>query len=173
MPSLNCDAFHHTLTYICQHDEHGAMGLVMNVPSGLGVHEVLDHLQYEIHPSCEDGPVLAGGPVNPQAGYVLHRYDGREWVSTQKTHSDVAVTSSKDILDALAQGNGPENYIMALGYAGWATGQLEQELSENCWLTVPADTHILFDLPPDKRLDAAAAKLGIDIDLISTDFGHA
>lgn len=173
MPSIDRGDFHHTLTYICQHDKHGAMGLVVNVLSGLSVHEVLEHLDFEVHPSCLDGPVLAGGPVNPNSGYIVHYYDGRDWASTLRINTEVAVTSSKDILGTIADGHGPEHYLMVLGYAGWDAGQLEQELSDNCWLTVQADSRILFHLPAEQRLDAAAALLGIDIDLVSTDFGHA
>ena len=116
---------------------------------------------------------MAGGPVQIDHGFVLHRNCSSNWEASLKVTPEVTLTTSCDILRAIANGSGPRDYLIALGYAGWAAGQLEQELSENSWLTLPADSDIIFDTPPERRMDAAAALLGIDMNLISGEAGHA
>jgi putative transcriptional regulator len=118
-------------------------------------------------------PVMAGGPVQIDHGFVLHRKCDTRWEASLKVTSEITLTTSSDILRAIANDNGPDDHLIALGYAGWAAGQLEQELAENSWLTLPANSDIIFSIPADQRLSAAAALLGIDMNLISGEAGHA
>ncbi len=173
MPSLEDPNFSHTVTYICEHTAAGAMGIVINRPLRITFGEVLEHMQ--ITPGAHvdvDLPVLAGGPVQGEHGFVLHSPPG-QWNSSISISDEIAVTTSRDILMALADGKGPTRYLLTLGYAGWAAGQLEREMAENAWLSGPADAHILFDLPLEERWRAAAALIGIDLNLLSTEVGHA
>jgi len=173
MPTLQDPNFQRTLTFICEHSEHGAMGLVVNRPMTLTVGEVLQHLGIEpVAPQIARAPVHYGGPVESERGFILHDR-GREWEGTMPLSDDVALTTSRDILEAMAEGEGPQHALVTLGYSGWGAGQLEDEIAQNAWLTCPASTEILFDLPAEERLAAAAAKLGIDLDLMSSDAGHA
>lgn len=173
MPSLDDPNFSQTVTYICEHNDAGAMGIVINRPIRLTVGEVLEHMQITPgeHVDVEQS-VVAGGPVQGEHGFVLHTPAGK-WNSSANITDDIAVTTSRDILMALADGKGPARYLLALGYAGWAAGQLEREMAENAWLSGPANAHILFDLPLQERWRAAAALIGIDLDLLSTEVGHA
>lgn len=173
MPTLQDPNFHRTLTFVCEHSEHGAMGLVVNRPMTLTVGEVLQHLG--IDPTASEVariPVHYGGPVESERGFILHDRSG-EWEGTMVLSESVALTTSRDILEAMARGEGPQQSLVTLGYSGWAAGQLEDEIAQNAWLTCPASTEILFHLPPEERLAAAAAQLGIDLDLMSSDAGHA
>ncbi|MGD8380126.1 MAG: YqgE/AlgH family protein, partial [Gammaproteobacteria bacterium] len=115
---------------------------------------------------------FAGGPVQQERGFVIHRPIG-EWEATLQVDDDIGVTSSRDILVAMAEGRGPEQSLVALGYAGWGAGQLEAEVAENSWLSVPADERILFETPSEKRWEEAARLLGVDLNLLSGDAGHA
>lgn len=117
--------------------------------------------------------VLSGGPVSPERGFVLHPRSDRQWHSSLYVSEDICLTASRDILESIASGNGPENALLILGYAGWEAGQLEQELAENDWLTVPADSDIIFNTPVEQRWSAAARPLGVDISLIPMQGGHA
>ena len=173
MPSLAEGIFSHSITYICEHGESGAMGIVINQPLELSVAEIFDHLQISPKGDFEDMPVMAGGPVQIDHGFVLHRQDEGDWEASLHVTDEVTLTTSRDVLRAIAGGTGPKEHIIALGYAGWAAGQLEHEIAENSWLTLPADTGIIFDTPYDRRLNAAAAVLGIDMNLISGQAGHA
>ncbi len=173
MPNLEDPNFFHTVTYLCEHNTEGALGIVINRPMNLTLAEVLQHM--DLKPVTEDIgklPIYLGGPVQQDRGFVLHRPLG-DWEATLKVTDDIGITSSRDILGAIAQGEGPENALIALGYAGWGAGQLEQEMAANTWLSGPADEHIVFDLPHQERWEAAAAKLGIDLHLLSGDAGHA
>jgi putative transcriptional regulator len=123
-------------------------------------------------PRLGESPVLHGGPVQPERGFVIHDRDG-EWGSTLPVSDTIQVTTSRDVLESMAAGKGPDNALVALGYAGWGSGQLEGEMSANAWLTVPADRDIIFTIPFEERWRAAAALIGIDIDQISSDVGHA
>ncbi len=116
---------------------------------------------------------MAGGPVQIDHGFVLHRNCPRQWEASLKVTSEITLTTSRDILRAIADDSGPQEHLIALGYAGWAAGQLEQELAENSWLTLPADGDIIFSTPWQQRLNSAAASLGVDMNLISGQAGHA
>lgn len=173
MPSLSEGIFSHSITYICEHGESGAMGIVINQPLELTVAEIFDHLQIDNQTGFDDVPVMAGGPVQIDHGFVLHRRGEQEWEASIKVTEEITLTTSRDVLRAIASGKGPQEHLIALGYAGWSAGQLEQELAENSWLTLPADSEIIFGTPYHGRLAAAAAQLGIDINLISAQAGHA
>jgi len=173
MPSLSEGIFSQSITYICEHGESGAMGIVINQPLDLSVGEIFDHLQIEATSDFSELPVMAGGPVQIDHGFVLHRDPATRWEASIKVTDAVSLTTSRDILRAIAARKGPREYLIALGYAGWTAGQLEQELAENSWLTLPADSDIIFATPHERRLAAAAAQLGIDMNLISVQAGHA
>lgn len=173
MPTLSEGIFSHSITYICEHGESGAMGIVINQPLDLSVGEIFEHLQIDSPPDFGDEPVLAGGPVQIDHGFVLHRGRSDSWEASLKVTSEITLTTSRDILRAIAGGTGPGDHLIALGYAGWSAGQLEQELAENSWLSLPAESDIIFNTPTDQRLGAAAALLGIDMNLISGEAGHA
>lgn len=173
MPALSDPNFDHTVTYICEHTSEGAMGILLNRQLPLTMAEVLS--QMEIEPSRNfdtSMQVHEGGPVQPEHGFVLHTPVGA-WESSLQVGPDTALTTSRDILRAIAHGEGPQHYLVALGYAGWGPGQLEQELSNNAWLSCPADPRILFELPMEERWAAAAALLGVDLNLLSSEIGHA
>lgn len=173
MPALADPNFVHSVTYICEHTEEGAMGIVINRPIDLTLGEVLKHMEIEPEPGVEmDHQVLLGGPVQPEHGFVLHTPVG-EWGSSLQVTDGIAVTTSQDILSAIARGRGPEHFVVALGYAGWGAGQLEQEIADNAWLSGPANPDILFQSPFDQRWPSAAALLGVDLNLLSSDIGHA
>ncbi len=163
MPGMGDPNFARGITFICQHSEDGAMGLVVNRLSDFRLGDVLR----QMHMPCErkevaTAPVLVGGPVQPERGFVLHTSGEREWDSSYRDNDMLTVTTSRDILAAMADGEGPERALVALGYAGWGAGQLEQELRENAWLTVQADDRILFDTALDDRWGAAVALVGIN-----------
>ena len=174
MPSLQDPNFSRTVTVVCEHNEHGAMGIVINQPTTMCVDELIQQLDVSNKEKnvTNRSPVYAGGPVHIDRGFILHDSD-RQWQSTHIIDNDLMLTTSEDILLDIALGNGPKNSIVALGYAGWGAGQLEQEIAENAWLTVPYEAKIVFDTPIDKRWETAANKLGIDLHLISSETGHA
>jgi len=172
MPGVSDSLFANSVTYICDHSENGAMGIIINHSLGISLNDVFEQLELGYSERSGQLPVLAGGPVNSQQGLVLHRKQG-EWESSIEVTSEISLTASKDIIEAMANDRGPTDAHLALGYAGWSSGQLEEELSNNCWLTVPADSRIIFDTPTEDRLDAAADKLGIDLSLIANTAGHA
>ena len=173
MPTLEDPNFQRTLTYVCEHSEHGAMGLVVNRALAVTVGEILQHL--DISPQATEvarQPVYQGGPVETERGFILHSPVGA-WEGTLELTDGLGVTTSRDILEAMACGEGPEHTLVALGYSGWGAGQLEAEIAQNAWLTCPASADILFDVPAEERLATAAARMGIDLDLLSSDTGHA
>lgn len=173
MPSLNASIFSHTITYICDHSEDGAMGLVINQPLGIDLKDIYQQLQCgDEHSHDALTPVLAGGPVQPERGFILHSSD-QCWESSLVVSEDIVLTASRDIIESIAQSRGPTKYLVALGYAGWGAGQLEEEIADNAWLTVPADSSIVFDTPIEQRWTAASKSLGIDLNLISGTAGHA
>ena len=173
MPGLSEGIFSHSITYICEHGESGAMGIVINQPLDLSVEEIFEHLQITARHDFSTMPVMAGGPVQIDHGFVLHRKCEKTWEASLKVTPEITLTTSRDILRAIANDKGPDDHLIALGYAGWAAGQLEQELADNSWLTMPANSDIIFSTPADQRLGAAAASLGIDMNLISGEAGHA
>lgn len=171
MPALKDSSFEHSVTYICSHDDEGAMGIVINQPTELDLSEVLEQLDIE-GAHGHDRIVLLGGPVHQDHGFILHKDKG-DWRSTLSVTDNIHVSTSKDILTSLAQGTGPSDYKVALGYAGWSAGQLEQELIDNSWITVEASEDIIFNTPEDQMYQAALKLLGIDEGFLSADAGHA
>jgi len=173
MPAMQDPYFAKSLTYICEHNDQGAMGLVVNRPISLTVGELFEQIDLPLHDEQRRGELVHfGGPVQTDRGFVLHEPKGC-WQSTLAINEQVGLTTSKDILKAVGEGNGPEHVLVTLGYAGWEQGQLENELAQNAWLTVPADAHILFDMPAEERYAAALALLGVDYATLSEDVGHA
>ncbi|MEM7207976.1 MAG: YqgE/AlgH family protein [Pseudomonadota bacterium] len=174
MPSMTePNFFSHSLTYICEHDENGAMGLMVNRQLDMTVGDIF--VQMDIDPGhleIAHHRAHQGGPVDQERGFVLHSSDVN-WDNTLQTGDGICVTSSREILESLAHGDGPKDAIIVLGYAAWTAGQLEHELLQNFWLTCPADSDIIFNIGIDKKLNAAAAKLGIDMSQLSTTAGHA
>lgn len=173
MPAMSDPHFSKTLTFICEHNAQGALGVVVNRPLDMTLHALLE--QIEITPETDVAkqiPVHYGGPVQIDRGFVLHMPKGT-WQSTLVVGDQIGLTTSKDILQAAASGEGPRQMLVTLGYAGWAPGQLEHELAQNAWLTVGADPHILFETPAAQRYDASLKLLGIDLAMLSGDAGHA
>jgi len=173
MPTLADPNFHHTATYICEHDEDGALGIVINRPLNMRLGDILRHM--DIKASSEaiaSQPVYMGGPVQSDRGFVLHEPSGN-WEATLRVTENIGVTSSSDILAAIAAGKGPRRALITLGYAGWGAGQLEEEIAANAWLSGPASPEIVFETPCEKRWLAAAALIGVDLNLLSGDMGHA
>ena len=173
LPSLQDGNFARSVALICQHDDDGAMGIVVNRASEYTLGEVLGQMGVDGGaPEMRGQVVLAGGPVHPERGFVLHD-GGLRWDSTLQIAESLFLTTSRDILESMAQGDGPPQAIVALGCAGWGAGQLEQELTENDWLTAPADAELLFDLPLDARWQAAAGRIGVDFAHLADYAGHA
>lgn len=173
LPALDDPHFARSVALICQHDDDGAMGVVVNRASEYTLGEVLAQMNLEARdPAMRDRIVLSGGPVHPERGFVLH--DGeREWDSTLAIGGGLALTTSRDILEAMAEGEGPAQAVLALGCAGWGAGQLEYELAENSWLTAPADAELLFALPLEQRWQAAGGRIGVDMTRMTDYSGHA
>lgn len=173
MPGMSDPNFVRSVTLLCQHSGEGAIGIMINRESGFTMGEILAQLNLDCDdPSVRDRPVLEGGPVAGERGFVLHTpMEGFE--SSILINPDVMITTSRDVLAAIAAGRGPERYVMALGYAGWGDGQLENEMRENAWLSVPADSAIIFDLPLKDRWTRAVSALGIDIRNLHDMGGHA
>jgi putative transcriptional regulator len=173
MPAMTDPHFAKTLTFICEHNEQGALGVVVNRPLDMTLLALFQ--QIEIVPASANAgalPVHYGGPVQIDRGFVLHSPAGT-WQSTLKVSEAIGLTTSKDILQAVARGEGPPQILVTLGYAGWAPGQLEHELAQNAWLTVAAEPRILFETPAEQRYEAGLSLLGIDRAMLSDDAGHA
>lgn len=175
MPSMLDPVFGGTVVYLCEHNENGALGVIINKPTDMTLGLLLERLELEIQPHASDlgsRAVLFGGPVQVERGFVLHAPFGA-WSSTMAVTDQVVLTTSKDVLEAVAAGKGPERLIVTLGCAGWSAGQLEEEIGNNGWLTVPADPAIIFDLPVQERFAAALKLLGVDPYMLSGQAGHA
>ncbi|RUO19801.1 YqgE/AlgH family protein [Aliidiomarina haloalkalitolerans] len=174
MPGLNDPFFHHTVTYVCEHNEEGAMGLVINQPVGLTVASLLEQIEVEVTTtrSLEDIHVLTGGPVATDRGFVLHPPQ-EGWRSSLQLSDEIMITTSRDILESLGSDRAPQHFLLTLGYAGWDAGQLEEEIADNSWLTIPADADLLFHTPTAQRWEKAAERLGFDINQLSSEAGHA
>lgn len=173
MPNLQDPNFNESVTYVCQHDENGAVGIVVNRPGHFTFADVFSRLGIEFVDSEQTrAPVLTGGPVEPERGFVLHDA-ATDFESTIFVGHQVSLTASRDVLEAIAAGNGPRHALLALGYAGWGAGQLEAEIAANSWLSVEANSKVLFDTPFAERWTTAANLIGIDIRGISTYSGHA
>lgn len=173
MPGMADPNFNSTVTLVCEHNAEGALGIVINRPMNLSLGGLFEQLDLDAgRSSFADHPVLSGGPVAQERGFVLHR-PGPRYESSLAVSADVQLTLSRDIIDDMASGNGPDKVLLALGYAGWEPGQLEDEILGNTWLTVPATPEIIFDVPYAERWSIAAKTIGIDISQISPHAGHA
>ena len=173
LPALDDPNFARSVALICQHDEDGAMGVVVNRASDYTLGEVLQQMQLETgNEELRNRIVLSGGPVHPERGFVLHD-GGGEWESTLEIGDGLYLTTSRDVLEAMAAGTGPRHAVVALGCAGWGAGQLEYELGENSWLTAPADAELLFALPLEQRWQAAGGRIGVDMSRLTDYSGHA
>ena len=171
MPGRVAGNFADSVTLIAEHNDDGAMGLVINKPSELTVRDMLGHMDIEAHVD-KQLPVFWGGPVQPERGFVLHRDEG-DWESSLKIAGNLAITTSRDILEAIGNGFGPSAYLITLGYAGWGDGQLESEMLANSWLSTPSSEQIIFDTPVKIRWAAAAKLLGVEAHQLSGLAGHA
>ncbi|MDA3876605.1 MAG: YqgE/AlgH family protein [Halothiobacillus sp.] len=173
MPNVLDPNFSHGVTYVCEHNEEGAMGITINRPLDVTLGDILDHMKITCtNPAVRNRPVFMGGPVAMERGFVLHTPHGG-WESTLEVTEKIGLTTSKDILQALADGAGPARAVIALGYSGWSAGQIESEIAENTWLTVDATAELIFDQPITERWATAARTLGIDMNLVSGEAGHA
>lgn len=173
MPSLNDGFFNQAVTYICEHDENGSFGIIINQQTNLTLKQIISEMALETSPSDNDKQaIFIGGPVDQGRGFILHRPLGN-WQSSLMVKNNVTLTTSKDILQAIVKNEGPQESIVALGYAGWAAGQLDHEMASNTWLSCPADEQIIFSTPIDERWQAAAKLIGVDLSLLSSDTGHA
>ena len=176
MPSMNDPIFGGTVVYICEHNDKGVLGVVINKPTDMTMDVLFDRIDLKLsdslRPSVVDEPIMFGGPVQDDRGFVLHSPGGR-YSSSLSVTDDVAFTTSIDVLEAVANGTGPQRMLVSIGYAGWSPGQLEEEIARNGWLTVGADARVLFDLPIEERYNAAIKLLGIDPMMLATEAGHA
>lgn len=173
MPHMADPYFAQSLIYLVDHSDEGAMGLVVNQPNHLNLADVLEQLRPETTPAehCHALLIMTGGPLQTDRGFILHP-SGHNYQATLEL-GELGLSTSQDVLFAIADQTGPSKHLIALGYAGWGAGQLESELADNAWLSCPADPSILFDLPHEQRLQAAAKCLGIDLRLLSNQAGHA
>jgi putative transcriptional regulator len=176
MPSMNDPIFGGTVVYICEHNDKGVLGVVINKPTDMTMDVLFDRIDLKVtdslRPSVVDEPIMFGGPVQDDRGFVLHSPGGR-YSSSLSVTDDVAFTTSIDVLEAVANGTGPQRMLVSIGYAGWSPGQLEEEIARNGWLTVGADARVLFDLPIEERYNAAIKLLGIDPLMLASEAGHA
>jgi putative transcriptional regulator len=173
MPGLDDPHFARTVTLVCEHGSRGALGIVLNKPLSMRLSEVLAQMKLPSQiAAVGEQIVLRGGPVHQDRGFVLHR-PGGAWESTHRISDNIQVTTSRDVLAAMAKGEGPEDAFIALGYAQWEEGQLERELRDNTWLTLPVSDAVLFDLPYEDRWLAAWRSIGVDVTQVSPRAGHA
>lgn len=173
MPNMADPYFARSLTYICEHNEQGALGLVVNRPIDMTLQTLFERLQLDMKAAeFADAPIYFGGPVQTDRGFVLHAPAGN-WQSTLRVGESIGLTTSRDVLEAVGRGEGPRRLLVTLGYAGWSPGQLEHELAQNAWLTVEARDGILFDTPAEERLPAAMELLGLDYARLQDEAGHA
>lgn len=174
MPGMTDPNFAQTLTLICEHSDQGAMGFIINRPTEVLVSELFEQQNIQI---SAQNPILssslyAGGPIDTERGFILHSPE-KTWATTLSVGQSFGITASLDIIEATAAGDGPENNLFLLGYAGWGPGQLEHEITSNAWLTNKADPDIVFKLPAEDRWKAAAGEMGVDLNLLNPDAGHA
>ncbi|MGD8112823.1 YqgE/AlgH family protein [Vibrio sp. NTOU-M3] len=177
MPGMKDPYFKHSVIYVCEHNDEGAMGLMINAPIDITIGKMLEQVDVDpVHPQLNthslEKPVLNGGPVSEDRGFILHQPKDRYESSIQMTEQ-ISVTTSKDILTVLGTEAEPNHYLVALGYSGWEAGQLESELAENSWLTIEADPDVIFNTPIAQRWQKAVQMLGIDVAQLSSDIGHA
>jgi putative transcriptional regulator len=173
MPNMVESSFAHTITYLCDHDENGAMGLIINRPTDIPLDTIFNQLNIDDNTRAHARqPIYSGGPVQTDRGFILHPND-KQWDATVNIAGNISLTTSNDIITAIARNEGPEDCLVALGYAGWSAGQLEEELAGNSWLVVPADEDIIFNTPYHERLNAAVAQLGISLEQLSPHAGRS
>lgn len=177
MPAMADPNFSRTLTYVCEHNADGAIGIIINRPMEMTLASLFERVDIELEegePRQRFGalPVYYGGPVQTDRGFVLHR-PGGSWQSTLNVNSEIALTSSRDVLQMMGSAGEPAQVLVSLGYAGWSAGQLEWELAQNAWLTVEAEPAVIFGLPPEERFAAAMQLLGVDFANLSEVAGHA
>ena len=176
MPSIQDPVFGGAVVYVCEHNDKGVLGVVINKPTDMTMETLFDRVDLKLaeglRATVVDEPIMFGGPVQDDRGFVLHSPGGR-YSSSLTVTDDVSFTTSIDVLEAVANGGGPARMLVSIGYAGWSPGQLEEEISRNGWLTVGADAHVLFDLPIEERYHAAIKLLGIDPVMLATEAGHA
>jgi len=176
MPGMGDDTFSGAVVYLCEHTENGALGLVINKPIAIKLRNLFEKVELNLDSEqLGEQPVYFGGPVQTERGFVLHEEIANQppYNSTLRIPGGLAMTTSKDVLEALASGTGPKRLLVTLGYSGWAAGQLEDELGRNGWLTVEASPEIIFDTPIELRYERAVALLGFDPRMLSQDAGHA
>lgn len=173
MPGLEDDNFNQTVSLLCEHNDKGAIGLVINRPTDLTLNGMLDQMGLQ-HPApdSDEHVVFWGGPVQPERGFVLHREPGG-WESCMPIGSDLFITTSRDVLAAIGEGRGPKQFLVTLGYAGWGAGQLESEILQNAWLNTPVNPSVLFETPARHRWKSATQLLGLDIARLGSGAGHA
>lgn len=176
MPSMDDPIFGGAVVYICEHNDKGVLGVIINKPTDMTMEILFERIDLNItdgsHNDVVNEPIMFGGPVQDDRGFVLHT-PGAHYSSSLTVTSEVAFTTSIDVLEAVANGAGPKRMLVSIGYAGWSPGQLEQEIGRNGWLTVGADAHVLFDLPIEERYTAAIRLLGIDPLMLASEAGHA
>ena len=173
MPAMADPIFAKSLVFICDHNDQGAMGVIVNRPLGMDMQTLFQQVDIDLQRvDVAEQQIYFGGPVQTDRGFVLHQPLGN-WQSTLAVEDDLGLTTSKDVLLAVGRGDGPDRMFVSLGYAGWEAGQLEGELAQNAWLTVAADIEVVFTLPPEQRYEAALKLLGIDMAMLSDTAGHA
>ncbi|WP_395698848.1 YqgE/AlgH family protein [Aquabacterium sp.] len=177
MPGMADDTFAGSVVYLCEHTEKGALGLVINKPIDIKLKNLFEKVELSLEsPELAEQPVFFGGPVQTERGFVLHEKLGSEqspYNSTLQIPGGLEMTTSKDVLEALAHGSGPKRVLVTLGYSGWAAGQLEDEIGRNGWLNVDANREIIFDTPIELRYERALSLLGFDPRMLSQEAGHA
>ena len=177
MPGMVDETFAGSVVYLCEHNERGALGLMINKPTDLRLGQLFEKVELPLQrPGLAGQPVFYGGPVQPERGFVLHERAGDDdpgYHSTLSIPGGLAMTTSKDVLEALADGAGPQRVLVTLGYSGWQAGQLEDEIGRNGWLNVSADPILIFDTPAPERYDRALSLLGVDPRMLSQEAGHA
>lgn len=176
MPSMDDPVFGGTLVYVCEHNDKGVLGVIVNKPTDMTMETLFERIDLKLADDIDadvvNEAILFGGPVQDDRGFVLHT-PGERYSSSLTVTPEVAFTTSIDVLEAVAAGDGPARMLVSIGYAGWSPGQLEEELARNGWLTVGADAHVLFDLPVEERYTAAIKLLGIDPVMLASEAGHA
>ncbi|GLR12361.1 YqgE/AlgH family protein [Chitinimonas viridis] len=173
MPAMADPIFAKSLVFVCDHNDQGAMGVIVNRPLGMNMRTLFQQVDIELRrEDVAEQEVYFGGPVQTDRGFVLHQPLGN-WQSTLAVEDELGLTTSKDVLLAMGEGGGPDRMFISLGYAGWEAGQLESELGQNAWLTVDADIEVIFSLPSEQRYEAALGLLGIDMAMLSDTAGHA
>lgn len=176
MPSLQDSFFERSVIYVCEHDNKGAMGIIINRPFGINVNQIMEQMDYQpkdlSYPAHLEEAVLVGGPVNPERGFVLHTPQPY-WSNSLQLSDNLMLTTSRDILTAIGSKQSPPKLLVSLGYAGWSQNQLEQELAENSWLTIPATNNLIFETPIEQRWQQASRSLGFDFWQMSSQAGHA